>query len=290
VDGSRADGEVRAIETGGSGALKMDLYPQLEPLIEGLVGAVPHTVAVVGFDSHVYLLQPFTPSWHDVSEALGSLQPGDDGAAIFDGLSYAVDQLRTQPPQFRRAVLLLSETNDHGSEAGLAETVRAISDSNTIIYSVAFSSLRSDFKREAPRIVNDDRPGPPHGCMGKYPDAEKQPNRLVQFWNCLGLLAPPLKAAQLIVTMGIESLKRNVPETVAGMTGGEYFKFSNEKNLQADLGTIANHVPNRYLLTFRPQNPSPGPHVLEVKLKEYPKLVVTARRAYWVEAPAPSPQ
>ncbi|GGH13313.1 VWA domain-containing protein [Silvibacterium dinghuense] len=276
---------VVAIETGGSGVLKMDLYPQLEPLIEGLIGAVPHTVAVVGFDSHVYLLQPFTPSWQEISATMNSLQPGDNGAAIFDGVSYAVDLLRSQSPQYRRVILLLSETNDHGSQAGLVETVRAISDTNTIVYSVAFSSLKSDFKTQAPRIVQDDRPGPPHGCMGKYPDEEKNPNRLVQFWNCLGLLAPPLKAAQLVVALGIDGLKRNVPESIAGMTGGEYFKFSNEKNLQSDLATISNHVPNRYVLTFRPQSPAPGPHAIEVKLKDYPKLVVTARRAYWVEPP-----
>ncbi|MFT4111975.1 VWA domain-containing protein [Silvibacterium sp.] len=283
---------VIVVETGSSGALKMDLYPELEPMIEAVTGDVEHTVAVVGFDSHVYLEQPFTPNWSDVAAAMHSLQPGDDGAAIFDGVSYAVDQLRTQPPKYRRVILLLSETNDHGSEAGLVETVRAISDTNTIVYSVAFSSIRSDFKRKAPLIVQDDRPGPPHGCMGKYPDdsGQKNPNRLVQFWNCLGLLAPPLKAAQLVVQLGIDGLKRNVPESIAGMTGGEFFKFSNEKNLQKDLAAITNHVPNRYLLSFRPQSPAPGPHALEVKLKEYPKLEVTARRAYWVEPTVPAPQ
>lgn len=274
---------VVAIETGGSGADHLDEYSRLGVMVQALVGDVEHRVAVVGFDSKPHLLQEFTSDWGVVNQGLSELAPGDDGAAIFDAVSYSVDLLRSSPPAYRKAILLVSETLDHGSEIGLAETVRSVSDTNTIIYSLAFSSTKSNFKQNGSRILRDDRPGPPHGCMAKDPDNPDQ-NRVPQFWNCLGLLVPPLRVAQLAVLTGVDSLRRNAPETIAHLTGGEYYKFGNQKNLEQALFTISNHVPNRYLLSFRPQSPSPGPHALEVKLKDYPKLEVTARRTYWVNA------
>jgi VWFA-related protein len=274
---------VVALETGGGGTHQLDLYRNLEPLIEGLVGNVPHTVALVEFDSDVRLLHGFTSEWSEVTATLQSLYPGDKGAAILDGVGFSVGLLRKQPPTYRRAILLLSETIDHGSQAGLAETVRSISDTNTIIYSLAFSSTKSEFKREAPRILNDDRPGPPHGCMGKDP-ADPDQNKLIQAWNCLGLLVPPLKAAQLVVKLGMDGLKSNAPESISRLTGGEYYKFNNDHSLEKGLVTISNHVPNRYVLSFRPQSPAQGPHVLDVRLKEYPDLEITARKTYWVDS------
>jgi hypothetical protein len=81
----------------------------------------------------------------------------------------------------------------------------------------------------------------------------------------------------------VNALRRNAAESVAHLTGGEFFKFSNVKSLDRDLITISNHVPNRYVLSFRPANPHPGAHALELKLKDYPQLSVEARSSYWVE-------
>jgi hypothetical protein len=89
----------------------------------------------------------------------------------------------------------------------------------------------------------------------------------------------------------VDALQRNVPETVAELTGGEYFKFENSRSLERALFTISNHVPNRYVLSFHPQSPHPGFHGIELKLREYPNLRLTARSGYWVdldEGSAPS--
>jgi VWFA-related protein len=281
---------VVAIETGGAGARQLDLYRNLTPLIEAAVGNVPHRVAIVDFDSQPRLLHDFTS---DLDSFPGYLQdlliPGDKDAAIFDALAYSVNLLREQPPEYRRAILLISETVDHGSQIKLGEALRAISDTNTTIYSVAFSTTKSDLKEDIPRAVNNpDRPGPAGGCMAKDPDNPDQ-NRLVQFWDCIGLLAPPLKIAQAAVMAGVTSLHKNAPESVAHLTGGEFYKFKNAKSLEKDLLTISNRIPNRYVLSFRPQQPTPGPHALEVKLKNYSGLDITARNTYWIDDKTVSP-
>ena len=49
----------------------------------------------------------------------------------------------------RRAILLLSETIDHGSRVKMDEVLRAISDTNTAIYSLGFSSPKSDARHYA---------------------------------------------------------------------------------------------------------------------------------------------
>ena len=274
---------VIAVETGGAGARQLDKYIHLATTIEAVVGGVPHKIAVVGFDSTPTLLQDFTSDLDVVDGAIRGLTPGNGGAAILDGLGFSIDLLRKQPPQYRRAILLLSETVDHGSHMKLDEAVRAISDTNTAIYSLGFSSSKSEIKDEASKL-NNSEPGPPGGCMSKDPNADADTNRAAQTWECLSEIAPPLRAAKMAVLLTMNQLRRNVSESVAQLTGGEYFRFSNIRSLEKSLLTIANHVPNRYVLSFQPQSPHPGLHSIELRLKERHNLVVTARRSYWAES------
>jgi VWFA-related protein len=286
---------VIAVQTGGAGARQLEKYIHLATTIEAVVGNVPHRVAVVGFDSAPILLQDFTSDLDVVDGVIRGLSPSNGGAAILDGLGFSIDLLRKQPPEYRRAILLLSETIDHGSHMKLNEAVREISDTNTAIYSLGFSSSKSEIKGEASKL-NNNEPGPPGGCMAKDPNGDSDTSRASQTWECLSEIAPPLRAAKMAVLLTMNGLRRNVPESVAQLTGGEYFRFSNARSLEGSLLTISNHVPNRYVLSFQPQSPHPGLHVIELRLKEHPSLVVTARRNYWADskdtrdsAPEPHP-
>jgi hypothetical protein len=51
---------VIAVETGGSGARRLESYRELGPLLEAMVGGVKARVAVVGIDSESTVLQEFT--------------------------------------------------------------------------------------------------------------------------------------------------------------------------------------------------------------------------------------
>ena len=106
--------------------------------------------------------------------------------------------------------------------------------------------------------------------------------------DCLGLLLPPLALAKAAVEAGISGLRRNVPETIADLTGGEYYTFKNPKTISRDLEAIANHVPNRYILSFQPKSPHPGLHALSVHLKNYNNVEILARTSYWADSEAPS--
>jgi VWFA-related protein len=291
---------VVAVQCGGAGRGKLASYRNLGPTIGDVVAGVPHRVAVVAFDSAARLVQEFSPDADQAGAALNDLDPGDQGAAILDSLKFSVDLLSKQPSNYRRAILLISETVDHGSQTRLNDALRAISDTNTAIYALGFSSGQSEAANygfhELPVHKTEDGgiapgnayPNPPHGCMGKDPDPDATTNKGVQFYDCLTQLLPPLALAKMAAIRVSDSKKRNVPATVAELTGGEYFKFENSRSLVIGLLTISNHVLNRYALSFQPQSPHPGFHAVELRIRDHPGLRLTARSGYWADTDATS--
>jgi VWFA-related protein len=313
---------VVVIEIGGAGAREFNKFPSiappLAPMLESIIGNVPHKVAVVTFDSQPALLQDFTSNTDTAANAIRTLTPGctrqhhlddcasplaiynvglgDNGAAILDSLVFSVDLLRNQPTEYRRAILLISETLDRGSHLTLDQALRAISDTNTAIYSIGFSTGKSEAAHYAARELptqpgglwmENHHPNPPGGCMSKNdpdPDPDAAHNRAIQAYDCLTQLAPPLALAKMAAIAATDGLRRNIPETVAQLTGGEYFKLSSPASLERDLSTISNHIPNRYVLSFQPQSPHPGLHAVTLSVPGYTKLQVTARTSYWADS------
>jgi hypothetical protein len=317
-----------------------DRFSGLPAMVEALAGNVPHHIAVVGFDSGTELLQDFTPSMDAVAKTIYDMNvniDGDGGAAILDALAFSLELIRREPPQYRRAILLLSETNDRGSKIKLDDALRAMSDTNTTIYSLGFSTgntkaseyahrelptklVPCDNERQPPRSMaklapppppctppgleglildiltlqiglENPTPGPAHGCMSASDSAVVvAKNPAVRAYDCLGQLLPPLALAKVGAIAATNDLQRNIPETVAHLTGGEYYKFSDAKSLETDLQTISNHIPNLYILSFQPQSPHPGFHLITLSVPKYAGLTVSNRNGYWIDQSAtPAP-
>lgn len=121
------------VETGGEGASRLRDYQNVGPVLHALIGDVPHRVAVISFDSSPRLERDFTSDTQAAADAIATLRKGDPGAAILDALSFAIGLLRKQPPEYRREVVLFSETADSGSRTILEDAVRAVDDTNTSI-------------------------------------------------------------------------------------------------------------------------------------------------------------
>lgn len=279
------------VETGGEGAARLNDYRNLGPALHALIGDVPHRVAVVSFDSAPRIEQDFGQGTSVAAKTTSLLHKGDQGAAILDALRVGIDLLRKQPPEYRHAVLLLSETEDRGSRTTLDEAVRAVDDTNTAIYSFAFSTAKAAVKHEGSKLP---RPGGtaytnvpygPGGCMSRAPDADPDAHgkRGVQALDCASDVLPPLRLVRMAFLAARDGFQRNVPESVAKLTGGEYFTFKNEKALTQEILVVSNDIPNYYVLSFRPQSPQTGFHALDLRLKSQPKLLVWARKAYWVD-------
>jgi VWFA-related protein len=284
------------VETGGAGANHLVDYQQLDAILDALVGGVEHRVAVIGFDSKPHLLMPFEPGTAHASQQLANLHEGDSGGAILDGAAFAVAQLQAQPARFRRAILLLSETIDHGSKTTLSEALRLISDTNTTIYSFGFSSTRSAISHEASKYgrasatasgieFKSGEPGPAHGCFSRNgADAEYEGHYSKQVLDCISQLAPPLRLATMAFLVARNALRTNTAEAIAQLTGGEFFHFHEDKDLKAGLIAASNDVPNYYVLSFRPTPLAPGLHALHLEVKGRSHLMIKSRSEYWMDS------
>ena len=268
------------VETGGAGARHLSDYRELDPILDALIGNVEHRVAVIGFDSTPHLVMPFSPRTSDASQQLANLTEGDQGAAILDAVAFAVEQLRAQPANYRRAILLFSETIDQGSKTKLSEALRLISNTNTAMYSFGFSSTGAAVSHEASKFDND-TPGPAHGCFNhEGADAEYEGHYSKQVLDCISQLAPPVRLATMTFLTTRNALRKKTAESIAQLAGGEFFHFHNAKDLKAGLIAISNDLPNYYVLTFRPSSLTSCLHALHVEAKDLPQLVLKSRREY----------
>ena len=204
-------------------------------------------VALVTFDSLVYQFQGFTEDPSKISERLTKLVPGDDGAAILDAVSYSARLLESRPRNHRRVLLLISESRDRGSMTTALNLVQQLAASNTLVCSLTFSPLRGRFAED----------------LKALPSGEN-----------FDLLVP-LRAS-------IGTLRGNVAQNIAVVMGGEDGKFKDKGTFDATFASITNGIRGRYLLSFQPKQPMPGPHSIQVFLREpQHNLVLRARSQYW---------
>ncbi len=241
---------VVAIQRGRRANYEFPRIRGLSAMLNPMLDAGQSRVAIVEFDSQVRLVQDFSSDSERIAGNLKGLQAGDEGAAILDALDYSVKLLEKAPRERQRVLLLISETRDHGShEAKVNDVVAEIGQSNTAVYALAFSPSRSN--------VLDTVRGNNLDEMNPGPD----------------LLAPLLMAAA--------AMKKNMPRTVASMTGGEYELFATRKNFDARMIDFTNHVHSRYLLSIEPKSPHAGLHRIRVRLRDPGGRLVLARSSYW---------
>lgn len=252
---------VVAVEKGRMAALEFEKINRLAPLIDLFLGDGSSEAAFVSFDSKPQLVVPFTRDEDRLGHELRRMEPGDGGAAILDSVGYAVKLLEERPKDYRRVLLLISETRDHGSrEMDAQRVVEQIGISNTLVLSVTFSPSKA-------LLLHDMKDG---GQTAGVAD----------------LLTP--------LMMAVQSMRKNVAREIALMSGGEYAPFTTERGFEARVQEVAKHARNRYLLSFRPKDETPGLHVLEVQLTRNLGARVVARTSYWAlekqpEAVAPTP-
>lgn len=231
----------------------------LGEMIDGLAGGAPREVAFVTYESAPLLLGKFSSSPEAMSRALGQLTPCDGpDAATLDAVKYATKLLDARQNHYRHAILLISETRDHGSQAKPAEVVAALGRTNTVVDSVAFGPGKTE-------VLNDLKYGGGSGPIG-------------------------------LLVMAVEALKKNAAHELAALSGGEYINFTTQKGFDQGLHQLTNHIHNYYLLSFQPHAeangaPSSGMHRIRVRIPDYPDARIRFRESYFSgELDASSPE
>jgi VWFA-related protein len=242
---------VVAIQRGRRASAEFPRMQGLKSMLDPLFTLGTARVAVVEFDSHVDLTRNFTRDATLVEDDLRNLQQGDDGASILDAVDYSVKLLKQEPEERLRVLLLISETRDHGSHAKIGDTVAAIGQSNAVMYALAFSPSLSN-------ILDTGRG-----------------TNMNEMHNGVDIMDLAYRTAQ--------AMRKNVPSTIASMTGGEYELFATRKKFEVRVNDFTNHLHSRYLLSFAPKNPHSGLHQIRVRLKDAAEGTLLARSSYWAE-------
>ena len=242
---------VIAIQKGRRASYEFPRMQGLKTMIDPLFAMGTARAAVVEFDSQVQLTRNFTSDESLIDADLTNLQAGDDGATILDAIRYSVGLLDKEPQERLRVLLLISETRDHGSHVKIDDAVAAIGRCNAVMYALAFSPALSNIL-DTGRGVNK--------------------NEMHDGINFLDLA---YRMAQ--------AMRKNVPSTMAAMTGGEYELFATRKKFDVRMNDFTNHLHSRYLLSFAPKSPRPGLHQITVRVKDAGDSTVQARTSYWAE-------
>jgi len=254
---------VIAVQVGRRADFELPRMHGLSAMLDPLMEQPESKIALVAFDSQVHGVENFTGDEAVIARDLAGLQPGDGGAAVLDAVNYSVRLLDEVPANRKRVLVLISETRDHGSRtASIDDVIKAIGNSNTVVYTLAFSPSRSN--------VLDTLRG------NNNPDLHPEQTEV---HNDPDLLAPLVLAAQ--------AMRKNTAKAIAAQSGGEYQMFASAKGFDAEMNNFSNHLHSRYLLSFQPSRPHPGLHQLTVRVKEPGSATVLARSSYWAQGTAP---
>jgi VWFA-related protein len=240
---------VVVVQCGRSAGYEFPKLNGIATMIDAIAGGAPREVAIVTYGSAPLLLGRFSNSVDAMNRSLSQLQPCDDpDASTLDAVDYATRLLDARKNHYRHAILLISETRDHGSTKKPAEVVAALGRTNTVVDSVAFGPGKTE-------VLNDLKYGGGSGPIG-------------------------------LLVMAVNALKKNAAHELAALSGGEYINFTTQKGFDAGLQQLTNHVHNYYLLSFQPQagpngEPSPGMHRIRVKVPDYPEAHVLFRESYF---------
>lgn len=172
------------------------------------------------------------------------------GTLLYDGIYLASsDMMKKQTG--RKALIVLSDGVDRGSQETLQQAIEAAQRTDTIVYSILFADDHSSF-----------RPRGGFGGWGMGRRGGGYPGRFPREQRPDG---------------------KKVLEQISRETGGRLFQVSKKMPIDAIYTQIAEELRNQYSLAYTPTpDPGPGYHKIEVTTKQR-GLVVRAREGYYSE-------
>ena len=290
------DGVAQTIESfdlGGeqvSVVLVFETSARIAPLLPGVQkAAIVFTQTVVGpsgeaavlsYDSAVSTLLPFSTDNDKIEKTIATLKPGNSGAHLYDALASAVGLLRDRPSGQRRAIVVVGEASDYGSETRLGRVLRDAQLSNIVIYSVGLSPTAAGLR--APPSQAASPQGTPPGIFGgpSFPGTAQTPTSQQQYGGNIDLLGLSEFAVR-----NVKAVVKDRPlEVAATATGGTYQPAVREGSIDKDVDAIGGELNSQYMLSYRPTGAdNPGYHQIKVTV-DRPGVKVRTRPGYFLEA------
>jgi VWFA-related protein len=205
---------------------------------------------VVSLDSDIRVLSPLSSDTRELTAAINRAESGGMGTRIRDALAeIALRRFRSMTG--RKAVVLLTDGEDHGSEVAVPTLLNGLTASSTLIYSIFFHVDPRQLMRE---LVGSSSRLPKPAASRK--NASKDP------WE-----QREADAAAFL-------------ERVSDSSAGRFYR-SDVAELDKAFNQISNELRSQYLLGFYPDKSKLDGevHSLEVRVTA-PDTVVRSRRSY----------
>lgn len=253
------------VQNGGAASGQLQNYGKLDSVLESVLGSSTHMVALMTFDSRPKEIWSFPPRIDGLYYSLTHQEGGDDGAAILDAVKCATGLLQQQPANFRRIILLLSQSQDDGSKTQAEDVVRSLAESGTAIYSLTFSPAKSRSKRHSARSARS------------VPISLRSPKD-----TTLNEASRPSIPLEIV-----KAMREDTTAEVAALSGGERLRFRDEQELEGNLSIVARDLQNSYTLNFYPSSHEAGFHAITVQVvPQSHHLEVKSRASYWFDGTA----
>ena len=221
---------------------------------------------VVSFDYDVHLLSRLTSDRKALERAVSKAEIGETiGTTLYDAI-IEVTGRQFKQISGRKAIILLTDGKDFGSQISEEDLFDSASESDTAIYSVFYLT------------------GPPRNLRdGRMPFPRERRGRMKRRWPQFSNALPP---EQRTNPQRRERVKRKNEdaveflETLAQATAGRLYR-SEVTYLKKTFGLIAEELRHQYMLGFYPNDTAQDgrEHRLKVEVSE-PGAVVRSRRNY----------
>jgi len=210
---------VVAIQSSGISQPALEKIHRVGSMISPLVAGERGQGAVIAFDAEVRVLQEFTRDGDEITGAFEEVRPRTIKTGhLIDAVLQGVQMLQTRPENYRRIMLILSESRDRGSKTKPEKAVEAAQRAGVTLYPMTYSAQKTAWTEKP----SDAQP-PPEGA--------DYIGGLIE----LGRLATP-----------------NLAEMFAKSTGGRHLSFTRLQGLEDAITRLGQEVHSQYLLSFVP--------------------------------------
>jgi len=208
---------------------------------------------IVTFDWQTQKLSVLTSNRKELEHAVKQTKSGKYVGTVLNDALMQVTREVLQPIRGRKAIVLLSDGEDHGSDVTMPELLRAESEADAMIYSIYYRPELLRFLDNRPR--RGSRSWPFHHASPQRPRGRGRMQRRAD--------------------MGIDLMER-----LAEVTGGRFYE-GETKNLKETFALIAEELRHQYRLGFYPVDlqRDGSVHALQVKV-DLPNVSIRSRREY----------
>lgn len=210
---------------------------------------------IIGFDSDINILTPLTGDHRRLEDAIYQARIGYYvGTKLNDAVEEASRVLKTASG--RKAIVLLTDGKDHGSQLSADELLSDLTESDALIYSIFYNTENGRFNNQRRPIFNNPYP--------RWPNERRQERRQER------RAQKNEEAAQFL-------------EDISETTAGRAYR-SEVTDLRQTFNLIAEELRHQYILGFYPDDNSPDSHRIKVQISRH-DLAVRARPNYRMAEP-----